>query len=1854
MYIVVEINNNAIVSVLELNRLYDEVKKASVNDIRVYFKNRIDRIDIVFIAGIYLLNEKYGVRFSIDYNEIEDGKLFEVRQYMWHYDNIFKKNWKDVFAWFKRIIELSNSDDLISGAFVPIIYISLDTIHACFGDDSGNGVYEKINNLRERYIDELLIKKITKKENNEFTGAIESVASLLREQSCLISFVFCILFAKMEYSIKKNKSEGVSMSDEMDGLLRFTMKFVGGIYELAKNIVEHSEDGVGIITIRIYDEIKGDERTGYEKVIESYVVDYGEKGLVNKLLEDTKKKYHENKCYSDDYEILSGTYEMKDFIEPGIKTKLCQQLYRDLAHYGLMRFYKLIKQNEGVVVSSSNGKDGERDRYGSLYDKEFNNGTAYYFCLPFMKDMFVKEKIRMNVTEMLGTQSIISSLSEILDYSVIKQDELNLINEKDKGKIVVDFGGLNKIHIRNRGDELNYLRQYRLLSDNCGIRYVSIDMKNLVLGASSLLRIFAHLSGQYSQIFIVYNLDYSLYNNMIEENEDYLSLLLDNKDEVPYWYEDKALLVYTYLDGGEYYFADMLYGKNVGEFKSVNYLISFTYPNISTIIYGDMGQVESRTMRTPIEPYFYKSTLIPFDLLLKSANGEALFYRNLKKLLKKDINSSAGKSRDESDKGLSALEEYIDALDGYMLRDTHFKIGAKIHSSEFYYAKRLFQNSYYTGRIALLLTMKIREALLDKEMSFTLIGYEMYSELLMGLIKKFLRESGYKNFEHVLAIDDGGKIEHLPKNYNISDNVIIIVPIASTGSTSNKIIEYVNGYGKELKKNILISVNVLRAIDLKKYDSMFGKCVYIPQWDMIKLQATWYEPGECPLCFNNEKSKTLFGTDKSVLTPTLIFDVPLIKKDDDNITVDFAKVKFDNALLYRREKRNEETFLFSISINEFINNNIEAIKTWLKLVRNSINIEITQKVVILSPCHHTNTRFIDLVNEEVFGSAATVIHHQVDTDFLENFKMLNGRYINDKNIKSYFVDDSLISGGHFFKIYDLYRYSTRYDENKRLGGAIFLTNNSSSDISVRVGRASGKLLSFVNINVPVPPRVFDKKPLEHEIRRYEELSRTVLIDNLKVYYKNRSEDVAGLYDRQIDSPNKEIRHLKMFKATHYLYEYLASKDTIDIEYNDLLRACNFKHSNIEDRMALMKILSQYPFILYIPIRKKTFYWHKEWINTLIKKIYGMIEASGQNEMVMSIADYKELKFLIRRSVFLENYVIVSKDFFRMINMLMVIIECPEKYLYRVKHYVPEDIFSGEITEKVKINEDERIKLTQFYDFLIKQYVELINKNKWVSIKIINGIDYVISKDEKKTNQWERLKSALRLEVAVVFNDFYELLRKDNDWRKLYLRISGDEKIENMVDIDEENQKISNYLKINNGVCESNKFKVSDKVFGIKNISGEFKQPILSFLWLKMFLENDKKSRIPSLSVNDKTDIIFKKMKSFFIEVMIGGFFIVKDGLGVSQLVYDCDYDDTRYIDEIDEKKHLIILNYFKSEMSEYDSYREYNKSEYGWYGHKECMLFDNDKFVFIQEKEWLLIVKLVDEQQSVIGVMGFYSKKYENDNVLSKQLLMLLRSDMSEYIKRHHKNDEFAALREAEAAKRFAYLAGHGRQVMRVLANEEINLFGNVVLTMEKLQYLFATKFTDLTGNIQYLRSKQNYDLFREIFYTEKISIKDSVEINMMADKIYETDIIENSVIVDHCRGSFQDLDGFDFNRSILRYICFELLVNAKKNRYVFIGGKCLNCNYNNNRVSVSLRKDNETILVRVSGTGPKIPDVVKERICQGRDVKGENEISGIKLINKVIKMMSEDNFMSVKTEELCGKCGLYNNTVILKLQPYV
>ena len=950
---------------------------------------------------------------------------------------------------------------------------------------------------------------------------------------------------------------------------------------------------------------------------------------------------------------------------------------------------------------------------------------------------------------------------------------------------------------------------------------------------------------------------------------------------------------------------------------------------------------------------------------------------------------------------INGLKDYIHNFDGYKISDTHFRIGAKLHTENFFYAKRLFQNSYYTSRIAMLLAIKINKYLnngfFDKQNNITIIGYEMYSELLLSLIEKFLHESGYPNVNHIIVLDDDGQIKHLP-DITINDNFVIIVPIASTGSTAKKIETYIKVKKNGKARPILPPFNVLQV-----FDPNYPEYRYPNQECLIELKTEWHIPSTCQKCFNDVESMVLFETDKSSLTPALIFDLPTVKEIDNDFSVKIDKIENFNSLIYRKIKRNNEQSLFYIDTNNFIKDNFEIIDKWLSSIKTALDVKPTDSIVIISPCHESNTEFINLVNDKVFNSSAAIIHYQIGNDYLENFKLLNQKYFEYHDIRIFFVDDSLKTGQHFFNIYDLYRYTTHYDQGKNLNGAIFLSNKSTPDIYKRVKRAAKNIYSFVNLNLPFSQKIFGVNPLAHEVKKYRNIANIALNDVIKTTFKNKANDIDGVEENvKSHEKEREERHIIMLKATHKIYEYFATKPNLKKETLDsVLRHCGF-NKNRENKIAMMKVLSQYPFLLYLPIRKEVFNWHKDWFNQIIDIIGNKLSQVTVNDP-FTYSDFQDFKFLIRRAVFLGNYRILSSDVFKLIALMFETINKPGINISIFQHI---SIENSQEKSSIKKN------LSDFHLFLLYQYVEIIYKNSWCA----SHISEEIKKNEPKfitTLQGKQFIRMLRIEIAVVLNDFYDMLHKDKKWISLY-------KTAEYIDTNVDN--IIHFLDENKDYLKSNKFEVCENVLKIRS-SDDFKPQFINYLWIKQFLNtdiNNKKIKLPPYQ--NKIDEVFGKLKRLFENNNIGAFFIVTDKQENPHLLYDKNEYGGHLLQEYDTISHDIVHSFLKGEP---DSQNIDKKTiiEYINQGHNKWDdiygIVDSTKNKeFYNEYRHLLMIRISSDKSETLGLMGFYSRENPYDDWLAKQFLMLLRRDIGEFIIKHHKNDEFRTWIENEKIRK--------------------------------------------------------------------------------------------------------------------------------------------------------------------------------------------------------------------------------------------
>lgn len=148
-------------------------------------------------------------------------------------------------------------------------------------------------------------------------------------------------------------------------------------------------------------------------------------------------------------------------------------------------------------------------------------------------------------------------------------------------------------------------------------------------------------------------------------------------------------------------------------------------------------------------------------------------------------------------------QNYLKSLEGYKLIDGHFELGSNLHIDNYFYAKRMFYNSFYTNRFAFLIADHIISNCWSTVMTaisgkndgnsrgITLLGYENYSDLLVSNVRKMLNDYlKYYKFakKDVFNHDVFTKEKLFLKNPDkISEHIFLIFPISTTFSTSVKI-----------------------------------------------------------------------------------------------------------------------------------------------------------------------------------------------------------------------------------------------------------------------------------------------------------------------------------------------------------------------------------------------------------------------------------------------------------------------------------------------------------------------------------------------------------------------------------------------------------------------------------------------------------------------------------------------------------------------------------------------------------------------------------------------------------------------------------------------------------------------------------------------------------------------------------------------------------------------------------------------------------------------------------------------------------------------------------------------------------
>lgn len=623
--VVIPVANGKFVTARELNVVLGEVEERNDQLIDILFKNEIDRIDIMFIAGLYLLYKDRKLRFRLSQEGVKkgivlggDNSFFELKNYLGHLDFLYGETDPNWFTSIKH----SKSDAKAAHVYSPILFIDKDTL-GCLFNGGNNTPFEE---LKTRFI-QSLDKDLNTIAIDYFSETPEGhILNRLYFHAPVYAFVFSVLYEIESPFVKNEGKDKLAVAIErINRTWSFTVKYVSALKELAKNIVQHSNTKQGVISIRAY---RPDENTDTERIVETYVIDYGTVGIVPTMIQEMKAECDKDLPAEEDLAdlgILVDNYSLKKFFTPGKSERLSRQFRREMAHLGLLHFMSLIHSYNGSSwISTQAAGDPPRETYGDeiLKDASLDVGTNFHFSLPLSRH-FSDSGGLINPPPST-TREAIAAMPHI--YDLIDQIKPILLNQN------ISYVG-TRFNVEDRDAE-------RMLVDSIPFekldtQYIVLDFESIEFSPTSLLRVFAMISERTEKPVIAMNISTEVLSQMIDSNEKYFKTM-DEVERVPFWIHDRAILIYSKLEGSDFYFADILFGNSPEAFFSINKMVNNCFPNFATIASDVVHEITDDHSKDPeVAGYFEQSTLLPFDMILTDRDDTDLFSHNLMTLVNK-------------------------------------------------------------------------------------------------------------------------------------------------------------------------------------------------------------------------------------------------------------------------------------------------------------------------------------------------------------------------------------------------------------------------------------------------------------------------------------------------------------------------------------------------------------------------------------------------------------------------------------------------------------------------------------------------------------------------------------------------------------------------------------------------------------------------------------------------------------------------------------------------------------------------------------------------------------------------------------------------------------------------------------------------------------------------------------------------------------------------------------------------------------------------------------------------------------------------------------------------------------------
>ena len=575
-------------------------------------------------------------------DKLPEGVSFDKNNEQ-QYKNLNKwiKGYRDGPKWTKGVIDPKKRDECIRYLARLAFYNALQQAKIAsfyFCDDE-----DKLKSLRLSTLSRSQEKQYPQVA---FFKEIKGIFDELATRPPIYHFIYSQLLSSDLLPGEFNDSNKEKVKEILHALWDYTRDMVVGIKELAKNIREHADPPVGIITGRTYKEetwtelktelkkeggnghTHPDQNTFFKNYLNTLkkeggngqqdtqfsffdfnVIDLGKKDIIETLKEKTKTIANNEtiddsirNLFKEDLNILEqNKIELMHFLDPSLGTSLNQQIKKSIAHLGLLIFSNLIAKNKGLLRAGSLNCTPFIKEYAGGSTNESAEpipyGTNYHIVLPIGKKREIKPLLPHPMNVPLDSSLIeIKGMEELLHYELVNlacKKETASNNPEGKGKRLFRVCVENEYSTNQESKQKLWKCIHAIIKpqeEHLQESFVCIDFENVEINESQLFRFLGTWNLYYPDVsLIVTNIKVDTLKELIAVNDLFVDKVgFSSEANKVYWNENNVILIYSYHEEGKerFYFADILWGKEKQDFYRVNQLVRKTNFNATTILFS--------------------------------------------------------------------------------------------------------------------------------------------------------------------------------------------------------------------------------------------------------------------------------------------------------------------------------------------------------------------------------------------------------------------------------------------------------------------------------------------------------------------------------------------------------------------------------------------------------------------------------------------------------------------------------------------------------------------------------------------------------------------------------------------------------------------------------------------------------------------------------------------------------------------------------------------------------------------------------------------------------------------------------------------------------------------------------------------------------------------------------------------------------------------------------------------------------------------------------------------------------------------------------------------------------------------